>query len=519
MGVKGLFPFLKSHAPKCISVIEIEALRGKRIAIDGNLLLFREYASPWLSVTHPKKNILWAIRLTRLCRQYDITPIVVFDSTETTPAKAQERAKRFLKRERSQSVLRTERARSNRLEALSKTITELDGLSNDARASVWSRYQIVQETVKSRDTDQRAILPFPKLSRDKNAPVETFALAKRLVKHLENVLLSDSGTSSGASELNLLMEISDPSNNKLPLTQLEELQATTASLVDRMSRRVTFPTYRDISRAYLALRRLKIPTTMSPDFFEGECTASDLVHRGLADYVATQDSDVLVYGVPQLRGFMGLQQTKSFSSQEVTLGEMIMVDPVIMRQELSTSTPWSVNTFIDFAIMCGTDFSSSIARLGIKGVHELFLKYATIEDAIAHVRSVTLKTGERQGLAKYTIHESFAADVEITRNIFTTYPSTNLLVDKLEKTSRGRVQGLAELQYSMDKLKKLNAKTDLWTDFEKVVLEREGMQPQDLELLDSPNLYRHRGRRSTISLRDSPHSDSQNSRHHDSIDS
>lgn len=514
MGVKSLFRFLRKTAARCIDSISIEKLRGKHVAIDGNLLLFREYASPWLSVDHPNKHILWVIRLTRLCRHYGIVPYVVFDSPETTPAKAKERARRIIRRDRTSAVFKEEKARAGRLSDLSNTLGKVETLSLAAQADVMLKYKTEKHDTTMPPSTRVHITEVLSESGTSTKSVladETTVLAKKLVSHLNAVLDSKSTSISAASELALLMKLADPEQDRLPISDLLELQAVTADLVDKLARRVAFPTYQDIRQAYRALRRLNVPVTLSPDRFEGECTASYLVHQGLADYVASQDSDVLVHGVPQLRGFMSLHLSRSGLGHESSivtgLADMLLVDPRAMRAHLSLKEDiWTQERFLDFAILCGTDFSTSIGNLGIQRASDFMRKYTCIEDAFPTIRDAVVRSGRRSGFKKYNIHDSFLEDVAIARTIFTTYPLYTNPGNTIAGANEDRVHNLKELEESAAQYQALLSTTKEYEELEHSVLEQAGMGQHDVVLLEDPSLYRgvSHAKHSPF-LSDSPH--------------
>lgn len=512
MGVKGLFPFLKSRVPQCIQSVDIKFLTNKTIAIDGTLLLYKEYTSPWLPVSQSKKHVLWAIRLLRLCREHQIRPIVVFDSPKTTPAKVKERAKRTLKRTRDQQALQNTRDRATRLQGLVETMQSIGALTDMQKTAVLAQFDSGRRADTALHDNDATTLPSVLHPTDTHDPVpslpgnkeiiddqvqrdlsdeprsaaETAALAKRLIEHLRKVLASPSH--DAAAELALLMRLMDPGSG-LPISEVQELQASTSDLINRLSRRVTFPKYAEILEASKCLQRFEIPVQISPDHFEGECTASYFARAGYADYVATEDSDVLVYGVSQLRGFMSVHGLHE--NAKTTLSDMRLVDSAIMRNGIpAKSEPWTESTFLDFAILCGTDFTTRIAQLGTTKAAQLMDGYRELNTGLEKVRAELSKGGVKKGKTRYLVHDSFEQDAIIAREVFTSYP-------KDHKQLHRRLRSVLNMNQAFKKFTALCRDTEKWKRLEKKVMTAAKLKGDDLAILDSPDLYKHAKRLSS----------------------
>lgn len=492
MGVRNLFPFLKNVAPGCTKLVSMEDLRGKTIAIDGTLLLNREYTAPWLSVAHPKKNILWTIRLMRLCRDYEILPIVIFDTPQTTAAKARERGMRSARRDQDRVALDVVKAKAAKLEELSDTMKAINNLEKAQQNEVMKQFnQSPKAQEKSATpeimTMERPVdnkLPSPStLKVEEQAtdaqetdialpPAEATALAQKLMVQLNAII--DSGTQESASELALLLKLLKGGSG-IPIEELQRLRAETKNIVDKLSRQFMFPNFKAIKTTVECLRKYRVPVHFSPRDFEAECTASLYARAGYADYVASEDSDVLVYGVPQLRSFMSLRNT---SEDQYTMGVLKVVDPVVMRAELSKTKagPWSMATFTDFAILCGTDFSQSIDQLSINRAHDAMDSGRTLEDAVKAIEELRYGPGRKKGLQIFRKHESFQADATIARTIFSTFPDRETLW-----------KGLGHRRSSDPQRKhfvKLCLNHEKWAAIEAKILEEEGMTAADITFLD-----------------------------------
>lgn len=182
----------------------------------------------------------------------------------------------------------------------------------------------------------------------------------------------------------------------------EELGA----LVDRsqtmqtsFQRRTNFPnsdTYRESKEILTAMG---IPCIDATGAVEGEALASSMVLGGLADYVASEDTDVLVYDAPLI---------KNISSRS---------DPlvVVSGADVRTSLELDRAAFVDFALLLGTDFSQRIKNLGPTNAYHFIRKHGTIEQILEAIETQP----------RYTLKISrdvYLAQVQIAREVFGTLP-------------------------------------------------------------------------------------------------
>lgn len=96
---------------------------------------------------------------------------------------------------------------------------------------------------------------------------------------------------------------------------------------------------------------------------EAETTCVDLYKRGLVDAVMTEDSDVLAYGGVIL------------SKMDVELCKFTKIDCDKILEE----TELTYDEFLDFCIMCGTDYNSNIPKVGPVSAFKLIKEHKTIE--------------------------------------------------------------------------------------------------------------------------------------------
>lgn len=110
--------------------------------------------------------------------------------------------------------------------------------------------------------------------------------------------------------------------------------------------------------------RLNVPTLVvgngtpsGGELHEGEAFAGALVRAGLADLVASEDSDVLLYGVPLLRGL---------GSNAL---ELVDYAALVRTAFPDSHTPHT--QLVEFALLCGTDFNRTVPGIGPIGAYRL----------------------------------------------------------------------------------------------------------------------------------------------------
>ena len=98
---------------------------------------------------------------------------------------------------------------------------------------------------------------------------------------------------------------------------------------------------------------------------EAEAFASALVREGYADMVASEDTDVLLYDAPLLRGLSSMA--------------LELVDPRAIRAALFPDAPPSQRAarMVQFALLCGTDFNRTIPGIAAKNAHRLVTLFHT----------------------------------------------------------------------------------------------------------------------------------------------
>jgi 5'-3' exonuclease len=107
---------------------------------------------------------------------------------------------------------------------------------------------------------------------------------------------------------------------------------------------------------------LDVPYFHAP--VEAETMCSDLCITSKVDAVLSEDTDVLAYGAPVLL-------TKINTANSTCI--QINYDKVLKEMEMTS------DQFLDFCIMCGTDYNKNIFKIGPKKAEILIKKFNSIE--------------------------------------------------------------------------------------------------------------------------------------------
>ncbi|WFD00068.1 hypothetical protein MYAM1_002814 [Malassezia yamatoensis] len=109
--------------------------------------------------------------------------------------------------------------------------------------------------------------------------------------------------------------------------------------------------------------------------YEAEAFASALVAENYADFVASEDSDVLLYHVPLLRGLGGRNDAYELvDSRQVT--RTLFPEPDLDEVMAEDSRRAKL---LQFALLCGTDFNQTIPGVGPVGAYKYVQQYGSID--------------------------------------------------------------------------------------------------------------------------------------------
>jgi flap endonuclease-1 len=151
-----------------------------------------------------------------------------------------------------------------------------------------------------------------------------------------------------------------------PETALASLAEKSGVLSESYARRSSPPTTQTYEESKEILRAMGVPCIESEGPFEAEALASSLVIHGIADYVASEDTDVLVYEAPLIRNIANRN------------------DPLILvhGSDVRTALQLSRSAYIDFLLLLGTDFSQRIKNVGPQRALKFIREHGSIERVI-----------------------------------------------------------------------------------------------------------------------------------------
>ncbi|KAG1720055.1 PIN domain-like protein [Suillus lakei] len=152
-----------------------------------------------------------------------------------------------------------------------------------------------------------------------------------------------------------------------PETALATLAEKSGVISESYARRSNPPTAQTYEESKEILRAMGLPCIESEGPFEAEALASSLVIHGIADYVASEDTDVLVYEAPLIRNIANRN------------------DPLILvhGSHIRTALQLSKSAYIDFLLLLGTDFSQRIKNVGPQRALKFIREHGSIERVIA----------------------------------------------------------------------------------------------------------------------------------------
>ncbi|TFK34465.1 PIN domain-like protein [Crucibulum laeve] len=177
---------------------------------------------------------------------------------------------------------------------------------------------------------------------------------------------------------------------------IDALTEKSSMMSESFKRRINIPTTQTYEESKEILQAMGVLCVESTGAFEAEALASSIVLNGYADYVASEDTDVLVYEAPLIR---------NISSRNEPL---VLVSGADVRHSLQLER----NSFIDFALLLGTDFTSRIKNVGPLRAYKFIKAYGSIEHVVESETKFPLRLPK----------QAYLDQVEIARMIFHTLP-------------------------------------------------------------------------------------------------
>ncbi|KAG8847578.1 hypothetical protein FRB91_011664 [Serendipita sp. 411] len=182
----------------------------------------------------------------------------------------------------------------------------------------------------------------------------------------------------------------------LPASRFQNVMERSEFLSDSYKRRNEFPTDKTYEESRQLLLTMGVPCVQSEAPFEGEGLASAIALSGYADFVVSEDMDVVLYGAPLLRG---------------------ITDRTKPLREINGSEIWDAleltrDAFVDFGLLCGTDFTKRIPNVGPGRSLKLIKAHGSIEEVLKH---------ETKYRPSFSIEE-YLSHVASARKIFNSLP-------------------------------------------------------------------------------------------------
>ncbi|OCH86804.1 PIN domain-like protein [Obba rivulosa] len=179
-------------------------------------------------------------------------------------------------------------------------------------------------------------------------------------------------------------------------TELAALEEKSTLMSESYRRRTSPPTQETYEQCREILEAMGVPCIVSDGPYEAEALASALVLQGHADYVASEDTDVLVYEAPLVRNITNRR------------GPLHVISGAEVRAELRLDRAG----FVDFALLLGTDFSQRIKNIGPQRALRFIRAHGTIE----RVLEAEPRFPPRLPAPEYL------EQVELARGVFATLP-------------------------------------------------------------------------------------------------
>ncbi|KAI9281259.1 PIN domain-like protein [Umbelopsis sp. AD052] len=376
MGVRGLTPLLKRYAPRSLSSITAKDLTSSFLAVDASCHLnkFVHAAEPY---AYPHISGFFA--LARFCTHHNITPIFVFDGSTRLKQKYLEQQRRAKVRSKVRYSLAFEQDRQRRLADWLSVIRSLtrDPSLPDVRKAIESMH----EKGISMSGEEAAAIVLD-IQHD-SASTDKYPGGKQLQDKLLQIAneLRDSLSLSSDNEkyTRTVRRLSDREQAIMDALIDDKLVKIKASLSDlsaenhnqlvSLEKRSVVITQKMKEECMNFLDALGY-TCLVCDDHEAEAMCANLCASQITSATITEDLDALVFGdSPILRHFFAPNRP------------ILRIDPIIARRELRLSK----ESFMDFCILCGTDFNSTIKGIGAVRALQYMQQYGSIEAMLPHL--------------------------------------------------------------------------------------------------------------------------------------
>ncbi|KAJ3407746.1 Elongation of fatty acids protein 2 [Chytriomyces hyalinus] len=453
MGVNKFSELVRRFAPQGVSQVSLrkatEQLRTKAVAVDA-LVFIRIFLHG--AVASGEQDVAASVvyrmaSFVATFAQMDVTPVFCFDNEEgkqRMQMKAREHARRRASLHRGFEMKSIEEQRLPLLESLSQLVDKLDEGKQEMGTVTDQVLKLSQAKLDEGKQDMGIVadqLSQAKLDEGKQDIGTVTDQLLKLSQAASSIKMKGEGGrifhETDKMIQALAMNAAKPQSVVDTQFQLQQLIERSKMQHGSLVNRTQLLTSDLKGSVYRLLTRMKVPTVTS--VHEGEALCAYLTTKGITGATATEDTDACVFGDgPVWRGvgpatgvyydkekrvhtppatkssnpfgessssegfFVGVEET-AFITESIAstdgLDELIhggdlgrsltCLDPIAIREGMNVTK----EEFIDLMILCGTDFSATLKRVGPQTAYKLIKEHKSI-DAI-------LKT------SKYVPNEGF----------------------------------------------------------------------------------------------------------------
>jgi len=155
--------------------------------------------------------------------------------------------------------------------------------------------------------------------------------------------------------------------------------------IAKFEKRMTRVTKKQNEEAIKLLTLMGIPIVRAPGEAEAQC--AELCKGGLVFATATEDMDALTFGTPRLVRRLTASQAHQ---KQMPIHEFNLQDGL-------DGLEMTMDQFIDFCILCGCDYTSTIRGVGPKKAHQFLKEHKNIEGVVKAL----------QGHKRYIVPDDF----------------------------------------------------------------------------------------------------------------
>ncbi|KAL6306341.1 PIN domain-like protein [Sparassis latifolia] len=252
------------------------------------------------------------------------------------------------------------------------------------------RQSVPELTSLPEQAPAEAVTPEAEASVDEDAAASAAdAQAEYAMSKTQHQLMLDEGQ--------LWAHLAEADLGDAEITAVAALTHKSSIISESYKRRTHPPTIETYTESREILEALGVPCIEPTGPFEAEALASSLVINGYADYVASEDTDVLVYEAPLIRNISNRS------------GPLVVISGTDVRELLALDRAG----FVDFALLLGTDFSSRIKNVGPSRALALIREHGSIERVLEQAPQFPPRTPQ----------DVYLAQVDRARLVFETLPS------------------------------------------------------------------------------------------------